>query len=258
MAKMEMMLDMNRVEGDLRLRLQLEDGVVTDAWTVGTMYRGFEQLLIGRAPMDSLVITPRVCGICGTAHLYAAVSAIERALQCPIAPNGTRVRNLCLMAEEMQSDTRHAFLMFTVDLCNPRYAGRPGYDKIVAAFEPFKGSVYRETVNETKKLLEIVALYGGQWPHSSHMVPGGVVTTPNRRSIVKSLSIIDAYTRWYERVVLGCTLDRWAQNRTLDDVLAWLDEAPAHASSAMGLFIAFTRATARCPPTARSGTARRR
>lgn len=34
--------------------------------------------MIGRAPRDSLVITPRVCGICGTAHLYAATLALEQ------------------------------------------------------------------------------------------------------------------------------------------------------------------------------------
>lgn len=242
MATTEMMLDMNRVEGDLRLRLQLDEGQVTDAWTVGTMYRGFEQLLIGRAPMDALVITPRVCGICGTAHLYAAVTAIERALQCAVAPNGTRIRNLCLMAEEVQSDTRHAFLMFTIDLCNEKYASRPGYDEIMAAFEPFKGRVYTETVVATKKILEVVAIYGGQWPHSSHMVPGGVVSTPSRRSIVKSLAIVDAYIRWYEQVVLGCSLDRWAEVQSLDDLQAWLDESAAHRDGAMGLFVRFTRA----------------
>lgn len=242
MAKREVMVDLNRVEGDLQLKLEIDDGQVTDAWTVGTMYRGFEQLLIGRAPMDSLVITPRVCGICGTAHLYAAVTALEKAMQCAIGPNGTRVRNACLAAEEIQSDTRHAFLMFTIDLCNAQYKDRPLYAEVVEAFEPFKGRIYREVVVETKKILEIVALYGGQWPHSSHMVPGGVVSTPNRRNIVKALGIVDAYTRWYERTILGCSLERWARNRTLADVLAWVDEAEAHRDSAMGLFVRFTRA----------------
>jgi hydrogenase large subunit len=142
-------IDMNRVEGDLQVRLALDEGMITDAWTIGTMYRGFEQLLLGRAPMDGLVITPRVCGICGTAHLYAAVTALETAINCPIAPNGTRVRNLCLMAEELQSDSRHAFLMFAVDLCNERYKDHPLYAAVVEAFEPFKGRVYREAVVET-------------------------------------------------------------------------------------------------------------
>lgn len=241
MARRELTLEMNRVEGDLQVKLALEDGVVADAWTVGTMYRGFEQLLLGRAPMDALVITPRVCGICGTAHLYAAVTAIETALQCPIAPNGTRVRNLCLWAEEVQSDSRHAFLMFMIDLCNKRYANTPHYAEVMEAFEPFKGRVYREAVVETKKILEVVALYGGQWPHSSHMVPGGVVTVPNRRSIVKSLGIVDAYTRWYERTVLGCSMERWSRVRSMDELFAWLDESDKHRDSAMGLFVRVTR-----------------
>jgi Ni,Fe-hydrogenase I large subunit len=241
MAKRELVLEMNRVEGDLQVKLELTDGIVTNAWTVGTMYRGFEQLLLGRAPMDALVITPRVCGICGTAHLYSAVSAIERAIQCVVPPNGTRVRNLCLMAEEIQSDARHAFLMFMIDFVNPRYAQHPLYDEVVAAFAPFKGSVYRETVVETKKILEIIALYGGQWPHSSHMVPGGVVTVPNRRSIIKSIGIVDTYVRWYERCILGCSLDRWANVQSLKDLSQWLEESDAHRKSAMGLFLRFAR-----------------
>jgi len=241
MAKRELVLEMNRVEGDLQVRLELDDGVVTDAWTVGTMYRGFEQLMIGRAPMDALVITPRVCGICGTAHLYAAATALETAIGCAIAPNGTRVRNLCLAAEEVQSDTRHAFLMFMIDLCHPRYAGRPGYAEILEAFEPFKGRIYRETVVETKKILEIVAIYGGQWPHSSHMVPGGVVTVKNRRSIVKSLGIVDAYTRWYERSILGCSLERWAAVDSVAALERWLEESERHQKSALGLYLRFAR-----------------
>ena len=36
------------------------------------MYRGIENLMTGRGPLDSLVITPRICGICTTAHLNAA------------------------------------------------------------------------------------------------------------------------------------------------------------------------------------------
>jgi hydrogenase large subunit len=99
MAKRIIKMDLNRVEGDLEIKLEVDDHTVTDAWCVGTMYRGFEQLLVGRDPKDALVITPRICGICSTSQLYAATSALEAAFQSPVAPNGTRIRNLCLMAE---------------------------------------------------------------------------------------------------------------------------------------------------------------
>jgi uptake hydrogenase large subunit len=92
-------MDLNRVEGDMEVRLELAGHTVTDAWCVGTMFRGFEQILVGRDPEDALVIAPRICGICSTSQLYAATSAPETAYGTPIAPNGTRIRNLCLMAE---------------------------------------------------------------------------------------------------------------------------------------------------------------
>ncbi len=54
---------LNRVEGDLEVKVTIDNGVVTDAWMIGTMYRGIEKMMAGRAALDGLVITPRVCGI---------------------------------------------------------------------------------------------------------------------------------------------------------------------------------------------------
>ena len=36
---------LNRVEGDLDFQLEIEDGKVVDARCIGTLYRGFEQIL---------------------------------------------------------------------------------------------------------------------------------------------------------------------------------------------------------------------
>jgi hydrogenase large subunit len=129
-------MELNRVEGDMEVKLELEGHTVTDAWCVGTMFRGFEQILVGRAPADALVIAPRICGICSTSQLYAATSALETAYKQPIAANGTRIRNLCLMAESVMSDARHSFLMFAPDFCNPAYADHPLHDRVVELFQP--------------------------------------------------------------------------------------------------------------------------
>ncbi len=72
-------MELNRVEGDMEVKLELDGHTVTDAWCVGTMFRGFEQILAGRDPADALVIAPRICGICSTSQLYAAASALETA-----------------------------------------------------------------------------------------------------------------------------------------------------------------------------------
>ena len=70
-------LPLNRVEGDLEIQVEISDGVVSKARCAGIMYRGFENIMLGRAPLDGLVITPRICGICSTSHLYAAAKALD-------------------------------------------------------------------------------------------------------------------------------------------------------------------------------------
>jgi uptake hydrogenase large subunit len=232
-------MDLNRVEGDMEVRLELEGNTVTDAWCVGTMYRGFEQILIGRDPGDALVIAPRICGICSTSQLYAAASALETAYQAPIAPNGTRIRNLCLMTESVMSDARHTFLMFAPDFCNRAYRDHPLYPRALELFEaPFKGRLAAETVENTKRILAIVIAFGGQWPHSTYMMPGGVTCSLDASKLDECTAAIDAYTEWYESAVLGCTCEEWLALESADDFERWLE---LHPESGVGVFTRFGR-----------------
>lgn len=234
MSRIEVNINLNRVEGDLEIALTLEHGVVVEARTVGTLYRGFEQIMLGRTPRDAMVITPRVCGICGTAHLYSAVLALEHAWQTPVPANATRIRNLCLIAEGIQNDLRQTFLFFTPDFCNPRYRDQAWFGELMAAFEPFRGSVYRETLATTRRVVEIVAHFGGQWPHSSYMMPGGVTTPADLRRILACRAVLDDVQRWYEQRIIGAALDDWLALDSGDAYFAWL-ETPTHADSALGL-----------------------
>ncbi len=243
MAKRIIKMDMNRVEGDLEIKIEVDGNTVTDAWCIGTMYRGYEQILVGRDPKDALVITPRICGICSTSQLYAATSALEVAFQSPLAPNGTRIRNLCLMAEAVMSDARHTFLMFAPDFCNPAYRSHALYREALELFEPpFKGRVARETVHHTKQILGVVIAFGGQWPHATYMMPGGVTCRLTPESLAACLRAVDDYARWYEQTVLGCHFERWLRLGTMADFFAWLDEDRAHQQSAVGVFTRFGRA----------------
>ena len=52
-----------RIEGHLRLEVQIENGQVTDAWTAGMMFRGIELVLPGRDPRDAWVFAQRICGV---------------------------------------------------------------------------------------------------------------------------------------------------------------------------------------------------
>jgi len=240
MTSQTVRIDLNRVEGDLEFELDIENNVITDARCIGTLYRGFEQILLNRAPRDAMVITPRVCGICGTAHLYSAVLALEHAWQLPVPPNATRIRNLCLMAEGVQNDLRQTFLFFTVDFCDDLYQKHELYDEVVSAFAPFEGAFHRETLEFSKKMLEIVAIFGGQWPHSSYMLPGGVVTEPTSQRVIDCLDIVNTVSQWYEQRIIGDTLDNFLALDSAEAFFTWVEkEKPAH--SGLGILTRFAR-----------------
>ncbi len=237
--KIVLQMPVNRVEGDLDLKLEIVNGRVADAWCSGTMFRGFEQILEGRGALDGLVITPRVCGICGTAHLTAASRALDAIADAEVPDNGVRLRNVALMVEHIQSDVRHGFLMFMVDSANPAYREHPLYEEALRRYEPFRGQVVIETVRETKNLLEIVAILGGQWPHSSYMVPGGVVSVPGPSDLLQCLHLLKRYRQWYETRVLGCEITRWNSIKDASDLDVWLTEKQEQQESEIGFFLRF-------------------
>lgn len=234
-------MPLNRVEGDLEIHFEIENGMVSEVKSVGTMYRGFENLLKGRAPLDGLVITPRICGICSTAHLKAAVKALDMIAGVRVPDDALRVRNLTLMAEQLQNDLRHTFLLFTPDFASPAYREHSLFEEAVKRYRPLKGETVVSTIRETKKILEIIAILGGQWPHSSFMVPGGVVSVPGQNDISQCRSLLANFRHWYERRVLGCTLARWSDVKTLEDLDLWLHEKREHQESELGFFIRFSR-----------------
>ena len=232
---------LNRVEGDLEVRVEIADGHVVDAWSSGTMYRGIENMLVGRGAHDGLVITPRVCGICGTAHLTSAARALDQIVGAEVPRNGVLGRNLALMTEHLQSDIRHGLLMFLTDFANPVYAASPLFEEAVRRYAPLKGEAVIDTIRETKKVLEIVAVLGGQWPHSSYMVPGGICTILKQNEILRCQHLLRQFRTWYEQRILGCSIERWLEIKRADDLWAWLEEAPSHRDSDLGFLLRFSR-----------------
>ncbi|MHC4718142.1 MAG: nickel-dependent hydrogenase large subunit [Planctomycetota bacterium] len=228
---------LNRVEGDLEIQIEVEDNMVVDARCAGIMYRGFENLLVGRAPLDGLVLTPRICGICCTSHLLAAAKSLDMFYKVDVPDNARRVRNVTSMAEMIQNDLRHAFLMFMPDFIHPRYSESPLYDEAQKRYAPLKGASTTQAVRETNRLLEIIAILGGQWPHSSFMVPGGVVSVPSANDINQCLFLLKQYRRWFEIRILGCSIDRWLDIKSAADLNDWVDEAQSHARSDLGFYL---------------------
>jgi hydrogenase large subunit len=240
-SKKTITMPVNRVEGDLEIRLEVEDGRVKEAQSMGIMYRGIESLMTGRGPLDGLVITPRVCGICSTAHLAAAAKALDMIYRVEVPETAKKVRNISLAVEDLQNDMRHTFLLFMPDFTYPIYKDHPLYEEAVARYAPLKGTATIDAVRETKKILEVIAILGGQWPHSSFMVPGGVASVIGQSDIAQCKYLLDRYRKWYESRVIGCSLDHLGEVSTRDGLESWVMENDSQRESGLGFFIRFMK-----------------
>ena len=52
-----------RIEGHLRIDVDVDGGKVRKAWSSGQMWRGIEVILKGRDPRDAPTFTQRICGV---------------------------------------------------------------------------------------------------------------------------------------------------------------------------------------------------
>ena len=227
-----------RVEGDLDVKVYMEDGVVTRAHTQAAMFRGFEKIMQGKDPQSGLIVTPRICGNCGGSHLYCASSALDTAWKTQLPPNALLLRAIGQATETIQSIPRWFYAIFATDMANKKFASKPLYQEVVKRFAAYVGTSFQTGVTASGRPVEVYALFGGQWPHSSYMVPGGVMCAPTLKDITRAHAIMNQFRNdWLEPVWLGCSIERYLQIKSWDDLMAWVDENESQRNSDLGLFI---------------------
>jgi hydrogenase large subunit len=79
------------------------------------MWRGVENILIGRDPRDAWAITQRICGVCTTVHAIASVRAVENALQLEIPVNAQYIRNMIILAHAVHDHIVHFYHLSALD-----------------------------------------------------------------------------------------------------------------------------------------------
>jgi len=104
-----------RIEGHLRIEAEVDGGVIKDAWSSCTMFRGIELILKGRDPRDAWAFTQRICGVCTTVHAIASIRAVEAAVGASPPPNARLLRNLIIAAQCVQDHVIHFYHLHALD-----------------------------------------------------------------------------------------------------------------------------------------------
>jgi [NiFe] hydrogenase large subunit len=104
-----------RIEGHLRVEVEVDNGVVKDAWVSGGLYRGMETVLLDRQPTDAFYIAQRICGVCPISHGHASTMGSEAALGIKIPNNARIIRNIIEGAETLHSHILWFYTLTALD-----------------------------------------------------------------------------------------------------------------------------------------------
>ncbi len=171
-----------RIEGHLRIEAVVENGVITDAFSAGTMVRGLEKILIGRDPRDAWAITERVCGVCTTVHALASVRAVEDAIGISVPPTAELIRNIMMSTLYVHDHVVHFYHLHAldwVDIVNALKADPNKAAELASSYSKWDkntASYFTEVQNKIKSFaasgLGIFA--NGYWGHPAYKLPAEV------------------------------------------------------------------------------------
>ena len=190
----------NQIEGEASLYFDIKDNVVDFTTIAFPHFRGMESILEQKNALDSLVITPRVCGICGHSHLMATVRALEDAYKnagfsVELNKKITNIREFTLIMEIVQNHFKWVYLTLMPELHK--------LDVFKDKPTPLKGAYASNIASKA------IAILAGQWPHSSYMIPGGITSDPTNVDILKAQSYLDELITFFEKESLGISLDKF-------------------------------------------------
>ncbi len=163
-----------RIEGHLKIEVTVDGGVVTDAKSSGTMFRGFEMMLQGRSPLDAPHYTQRICGVCPISHGMASCLNLESSFGITAPDNGRILRNLVLGANFVMSHILHFYHLAALDYINtsgvidvapwmPRYETP---DMVTGETAAALVGHYVEALAIRRKAHQMGAIFGGKLPQS--------------------------------------------------------------------------------------------
>ncbi len=232
-----------RIEGHLSIEIDVQNGKVVDAWSIGDMFRGWERILLGRNPLDANQLSQRICGVCPISHGIAASKCLEGAFGIKPNDNGRILRNLMLGANYLHSHLIHFYHLAALDYVDItallKYTG--GDSKInnlkewvknefsmkknradaISAASPFlpryEGDFYIKDVDANieaiagyvkalemrMKAHKMVAAVGGRAPHAISLVAGGVTQIPNRAMIKEFKKYLREVEKFIDQTYVG-------------------------------------------------------
>jgi [NiFe] hydrogenase large subunit len=235
MAERVVIDPVTRLEGHLRIEVEIEGGKVKDAWSTSPLFRGMEIVLKGRDPRDAQYLSQRICGVCPISHGHCSTLGLEDTFSVRPPDNARLIRNIIEGAQYVHSHILafyHLHALDYVDVVSAlqaqptepslqrvqqkiqalvdsgqlgpfanAYWGHPAY-KLPPELNLLAVAHYLEALEMQAKASQLLALFGGKFPHMMTCVPGGVTVTPDANMLGDALFRARELTIWIDNIYI--------------------------------------------------------
>jgi len=220
-----------RLEGHGKIEIFLDDqGEVERAFFQVPELRGFEAFCVGRPAEELARITPRICGVCPTAHHMASTKCLDDLYQVKPTSTARKLRELAYSAFFVEDHFLHFFY-----LGGPDFVVGPdapaGERNILGVIAKVGLEIAGKVIRVRRELRAMMQTMMGKVIHPVFGLPGGVskgITKENRDEFKKSAEFALEFAKEalaiFDKVVL--------QNERYVDLV--LSEAFTHHTYSMG------------------------
>jgi len=205
-----------QIEGEALVSFDMDGSKVSYATVAFPHFRGMESILEHKHPLDALVYTPRVCGICGHAHLMATVRALEdvytnAGVEVVVSQKAKNIREFTLLMESIQNHLKWIYMVVLPEL---QHLTKNGVKKM-----PLKGAFSASIASKA------IAVFAGQWPHASYMLPGGITSDPTYIEVMQARNYLDELIRFVEKETFGVEIEHFIAMQSCKDFRGLLSDA---------------------------------
>ncbi|MTI71471.1 MAG: Ni/Fe hydrogenase [Firmicutes bacterium] len=207
MGKKIVINPITRISGFLEIEVEVEKNIIVNSSCSGMLFRGFEDMLKDRSPLDAIYFTERICGICSTAHAYASALALEDTLKVTPSFNDRLLREFIHGCEYLQNHIRH-FYQYTL----PEYVKGPDFSPLLTMdYYDYRlpdklnkelAKHYIQSTKYSKSAHEMLAILGGKAPHNHGIFVGGVTVNIDSEKFIRIKSLLSSIKDFSKNIML--------------------------------------------------------
>lgn len=196
-----------RLSGLLKVEVTIDNSKIIDAKCSGNAFQGFDKVLIGKNPLETVYYTERICGICSIAHSYVSSMAIESTFGITNNTNSSVIRDFIHGCEFLQSHIRYFYAFVLPDYIKGAPLSTIYNEELIDYRAPYYVNErlachYVEGLKYSSMVHQVLSILGSKNPHRYGINVGNTTINFNASHYAEINSILKNVTDFIKDVML--------------------------------------------------------